>query len=249
MRAAVSASSTLKGLQASNETQIFVMGFLFLLYWAAPITSALTAFVQKDMIAIPRGTLSQKHYSRNVLAVMKLITKMYKPLCIAGSALIPRDAKRFWKTEGHFLHAYANPSERRTADQTWTVLCRDVNSGAWPRAARALAHYIHDNRVLSIHEMLEELRMHDLELFKAKRQHYMSIRFLRSLIYVTGKPHADTSDDWSVLSTMSSTLAEHLRQDGIKSYQDALAATGMLSSVFGKVYSLLDLVCYVCLRH
>ena len=100
--ATVSASSILKGLLACEEIQIFVMGLLFLLYWAAPITSALTAFVQKGMIMIPRGTAAQNDYTRKVLAVMKLITKMYKPLCIAGSAIIPRDAKRLWKIDGHF---------------------------------------------------------------------------------------------------------------------------------------------------
>ena len=49
--------------------------------------------------------------------------------CIAGSAIIPRDAKTTGEIDGCFLHPYANPLERRTADQTWSVLCLDVNSG------------------------------------------------------------------------------------------------------------------------
>ena len=58
-----------------------------------------------------------------VADVMKELQSEVKPLTVQnGEQLVSRDSLRLHKLEGHFLHPLMNPSERRTAVQTWELL-------------------------------------------------------------------------------------------------------------------------------
>ena len=125
------------------------------------------------------------------------IIEMYGLVAVAnGKIMVPREAKRYWAKEGHFLHSFSNPSERRTAEQTWTVLGQDVISGAWENAAHGLSAYLRAQEVCSIADLMTELQRHECTLFKGIAKHYISIRFLRTLLFVFGKRSEDSVKDW-----------------------------------------------------
>ena len=143
-RADLNALVTSRSLLYSHsvDVQIFSLGFLFLLYWQWPIVTAVTLFIEKNLIRIPTQS-DRKSYMAQVEAVKERIIEMYGPVAVAnGKIMVPREAKRYWAKEGHFLHSFSNPSERRTAEQTWTVLGQDVISGAWENAAHGLSAYL-----------------------------------------------------------------------------------------------------------
>ena len=232
------------------EVQIFSLGFLFLLYWQWPIVTALTLFIEKDLIQIPIEA-SRKSYMKQVEAVKDRILEMYGPVAVLnGKMAVPREAEEYWAEEGHFLQMMQNASKSGIAKQTWTLLGQDVLSGAWEKAARGLADYLRAHEVCSITDLMTELQWHECTLFTGIAKHYMSMRFLRTLIFVLGKRSQDSLEDWKSLSTMSRTVCAGVQSEKVASYDAACAAEAALANLEGMdEYCLLDLVCYIGLRH
>ena len=164
--------------------------------------------------------------------------------------VVPSEAEKYWAEENHFLQMNNNAVESGIAQQTWTLLGQDVISGSWEKAARGLADYLRAHEVCSITELMTELQWHECTLFTGAAKHYMSMRFLRTLIFVFGKISQDSFADWKSLSTMSETVRAAVQSDKVVSYDTACAAKAALANLEGMdEYSLLDLVCYICLHH
>ena len=168
----------------------------------------------------------------------------------------PDQAKK-WGTDGpHFLNCLMNPSERKVAEQNWAALNTDVLSGAWQIACREMAKVLQlwlqpPALQTSVDELRKALLVGKCKLFAGKRRHYLSVRLCRSTLvsFNLHRNNADALDDYLTLSTMSKEISGHLATDNVTDHASSLRAVSELRTKLDAPYSLMDLVCYVCLRH
>lgn len=194
IQAILTAFSMMNPLGVSLSVKFWVLGYLFCLYWNWPIAVAYTLFLKAELFRIPKGKADCKKYSDTVGQVQEEIIKMLEPMSVTdGSIIIPREAKKNWETDNNFLHSYKNPSERRTADQTWFLLRKDALKGAFAGACQELADYVEARDVVSIEAMRCILEQHGCSLYRGTKKHYISIRFLRALIFATGYVHVEAN--------------------------------------------------------
>ena len=221
--------------------------------------AAYMAFKRANLLRIPEEH-ERQHFVDAVADVMKELESEFKPLTVQnGQQLVSRDSRRLQKMEGHFLHPLMNPSERRTAVQTWELLNADVLSGAWGSVTAVLSKQLDDWKkeplLASIDQLRESLRAVDRgvlarKLFRGERREYATIRMLRAYLYIWRLPTQDSEDDYVTLSTMSKDMKDHFIADGITSYDDAILARNILRNELGRpAYDFMDLACFICLRH
>jgi hypothetical protein len=143
-----------------------------------------------------------------------------------------------------------NPSERRPG---WTRFEKLVNDWKlWMKCSRKLADLIDTDEAVTIASLLSELEDAELQAYSGSKRQYASVRFARMLIHCSGCTFADTEDDWDILRSMTKHVSDTAKAFGIFHYADALVMrNAMRKRKAGlrshKLYSLSDLVIYMCL--
>ena len=131
LQALISVSSLLASCLGMDSTcKVWTLGFLFLLYWNWPMIVGYEKFHSRGLLQVPRTAAQRKRYVEKTDCVKKELMQQFAKVVVNdGNQLVPRDTKKLFEAEGHFLHPCANPSERRTAECTWDKLSEDAKDG------------------------------------------------------------------------------------------------------------------------
>ena len=140
-----------------------------------------------------------------------------------------------------------NPSERRSGMTRYHRLCQDYGNGILLPVCDRIVEILEASEIISISKLRSIILRGELSSYPIT-SNYSLVRFCRALVYIFDKVSADSTKDWSVLSSMSPSIKVALSNAGIGSHSDAIAWRDALGTRLGITrYSLGDLVCFFCL--